>query len=792
MNNNWTLKIEFESDWHVGEGAGQPGHIDRIIRRDPVDGLPYVPAKTITGIWRDGCERVAWGLDRPKCGNWSAWVDTLFGDQPREGEPVATGPRPALLSVRAAYFSDALRQVLKEKPLLAQALTFVKPGIQIERDSGRAKDKHLRFEERVRGGVTLTASVSLDGLEEDQVCTAKALLWAGAQAVERLGGKRRRGSGRCRFRFNEIDKNKALRLLEKDAPKLPDRNSSSPQWDFSAGSVAVDQDWQCLPLILTLKSPVVIPRATVGNVVESLDFVPGGQLLGAISHRLKPLCGDLFAYIARGDLIVSNAYLKVAGERGLPTPLCLFHDKEKGGIDKGEQVYNRLIEQVQDSGSQLKQHRAGYLAWQKESSPGFGKIELQHTTHGTIDDASQRPTSDVGGVFTFQAIPAGTHLRAELRLRTTLAKRLEEKKKDWWKDLSGDVRLGKAKKDDYGHADLYVGDKLEQWQPASDSSTKGYLTAWLLSDLLLFSTETLQPVVTVAGLAEVLSERLGIKLEPCSQGDANVYSRTRRSDGWHQGWGLPRPSYIGLAAGSCFSFKIEGELGEEKLKELAAAGLGERRAEGYGEVAFNHPIVSQPLPANEQESAPTNGKEKDKSPLTDKQESTSIERQEKDKKHLVLNEVEQKLVQNLTRSIWYNDICRLADILAVDESRRERFGWEKQKPTNSQFGAWRQILRRLKNEPKQIEDACGWLKKAIEADKWPEKAVNLLSNKDDVWKWLENEASGQPLFLSVEGADLKQELWLEAVRTVYVAAIRAEQREREKKSEDKSNGQIDH
>ena len=80
------LRIRFTRDWHVGEGAGQPGHIDHIIRRDPLDDLPYLPAKTLTGIWRDACERIAAGLDKGQRGPWTAWLEALFGDQPNDAE----------------------------------------------------------------------------------------------------------------------------------------------------------------------------------------------------------------------------------------------------------------------------------------------------------------------------------------------------------------------------------------------------------------------------------------------------------------------------------------------------------------------------------------------------------------------------------------------------------------------------------------------------------------------------------------------------------------------------------
>lgn len=80
-----TLNIHFLSDWHIGEGSGQPGNIDKLIRRHPQDGLPYVPAKTITGIWRDAGEQIAVALDNGGKNNfWQTWLIKVFGDQPNQ------------------------------------------------------------------------------------------------------------------------------------------------------------------------------------------------------------------------------------------------------------------------------------------------------------------------------------------------------------------------------------------------------------------------------------------------------------------------------------------------------------------------------------------------------------------------------------------------------------------------------------------------------------------------------------------------------------------------------------
>ena len=45
----FTLRVHMLSDWAIGTGEGRVGEVDATVRRDS-DGLPFVPAKTLTGI----------------------------------------------------------------------------------------------------------------------------------------------------------------------------------------------------------------------------------------------------------------------------------------------------------------------------------------------------------------------------------------------------------------------------------------------------------------------------------------------------------------------------------------------------------------------------------------------------------------------------------------------------------------------------------------------------------------------------------------------------------------------
>ncbi len=150
-----------------------------------------------------------------------------------------------------------------------------------------------------------------EGLRE----AVSALLLVGARLVERLGGKRRRGSGRCRLTALSHDADQeVIRWLEnnQNPPAWPDKsaNDSSP----TPGEAAPPSDpWITVPLVLKLTGPLAVSYRTVGNVVETLDYLPGSYLLPHVTTVLRELGLDARATIQRGDLCVLPATLEIDG-----------------------------------------------------------------------------------------------------------------------------------------------------------------------------------------------------------------------------------------------------------------------------------------------------------------------------------------------------------------------------------------------------------------------------------------------------------------------------------------------
>ncbi len=776
------LKIELVSDWHVGSGWAAPGHLDSLVARDEA-GLPFIPAKTIVGIWRDACELVARGLDNGSSGAWSNLVDLVFGSQPGALDQGPTEyhkdptnkPIPAALELQPARLPQRLRELLSRDARLLAALTFTKPGVKIDPVTGQAEEDFLRFEEMCRGGISLSTDCVLDVPEEIQPF-AEALLFAGAALAHRLGGKRRRGPGRCRFALCHADGrpitlNEIEDRLQTNPPTGAQRPASPANQGEPLPSSLSSDSWLCVDLRLVLQTPVLVPHRTVGNVVETLDFVPGYYLLPHVTRTLGALGVDPSNAIAAGDIRVLNGYVEINGQRGLPAPHAVHMVKDTKGYrsrELGASLRNRLHQS--DGAAQLKPVRAGYVGWEGNAFLGYRRPSILVRTHSTIDDQAQRPTTEVGGVYSYEAISPTDDdgpvvLRSRLLIRRGIAEQLTKRDSQWWTRLNGPVRLGRSKKDDYGLAILTTAEPREPKAspPGTQQST---LYVWLVSDALLRSDDLrVRPDIEL--LQRELERLLGVTL--AAQG---VYAQQRRFESWNTRWGLPRPSLVTLAAGSCFAFTVSGNLAPNAIASAEIEGVGERKAEGFGEIRLNHPALTQPPSQWHVRRGPETAPRAEPELLTKEDEGYDYAR----------------LIE---REAWKRIIARRAlEQAAKKNKRQEDLGWtlnEGSKPPITQIMAFRQQVAQLRSK----EDAnvvLEWFARLEESrnrrPKWEETAAlrrckELLEKTDKVWASLGLDQPGELPRITEDAETLRDELWAYAVRCLVDAYARAHKRDAE-------------
>jgi CRISPR-associated protein Csx10 len=778
------LRLDMKSDWHVGTGSGIPGSIDALLARDS-DGFPCVPAKTVIGIWRDALELLTLGLDEGAQDNkvWQRWVDVIFGSQPSVSRFSTESPRPSILSLKPARLDENLRRAIGEDEQLRQVLTFLKPNTAIDFDSGAAKSKSLRFTEMGRIGTVLETEFKLDFdiFENDSPHPKElieALLVGSAALVERIGGNRRRGAGKCELHIEGL---MPTDVAVKTIRRLGTDNSLNgfPNYRQRATTVVVKSasgnNWKRMCYSLELETPVAIVTNTFGNVSETLDFIPGTYLLPHLTKHLRGVA----QYVASGDFQVSPATIDINGMRGLPVPRVFLQEKlNETNVCNG---LNETEESLQKK-PQLKPLRQGFVSL-KNGNFTYANTPKVLLMHNTIEDRVQRPTANVVGVFSRQAIKAGTILRGELRFKGEVESLVQSAE-----NSESSVRLGTSKKDDYGLATL----RLQAIEPDSSNPqiTDARMFVYFESDVLL-RNENLRQTSFADCLRVQLEDWVG--KNTLEEQPEQSLIHLRRIESWHEGWGLPRPTLTPMAAGSVVTFKIKGNINPTTLKNIERRGIGERRAEGYGRIRFNPSLLTDEIKWNisEQSSKPVT--EPDANALAKLRETGSL------KEFLFV----------IGLAAWRDELAKGVLKLATDKDQRQRiFGFEISErdgkrnsiPSLSQIGGLRSAISRLLLDGSNKSLLIGWLdhlastenRRKIwdsEKDGYVKKLARikeLISDENKVWLILcETKLHGQNVWCTpkelVQNSDrLRQQLWVEAIKSLFDACVRAHKRELER------------
>jgi CRISPR-associated protein Csx10 len=588
------LTVRTVSDWHVGAGTGVPGAIDAQLRRDG-DGVPYLPGTTLTGVLRDACRTVARALDNGMPGPWLRWHRLIFGDTPdRDGPSAGRRLRPAALAIGPARIDFPLRAVICQDPALVRATTFVKPGVCIDRATGRAEDDMLRFVEMARAGLPLQAQATLELPDDPDAATAvTALLVLGAAWCDRIGGDRRRGAGQMALTWDGHRAPTWAHWLRDSGwspqPPIPRTPARAP----SMLVTGLGGGWITVPLVITTEQPIRVPRQATGNLIRGHDHVPGRVLLPWLSQCFG--ADKVRAAVAAEALTARHAHLEIAGERSVPAPFVLararYPERQPDGTET-TWVYNTL-RQRPPAAVPAKQVRGSWTLPRPLGDDGLllATMALEQRSHNAVNRATQRPDSETG-LYTVEVIPAGRQLRTEILLAASVAAEIETRLGPrWWTVLDGPARLGARRRGEYGAVRAQAGEPRTA-EPATDPpQPDAVLELWVVADLVVRSRRlrlSADPLDVCAALrAQLDGGGLELRVEPGS------VARTQRRDSWQSAWQLPRDSVIGLAAGSVLRIRVvSGVIDASAWADLLRRGLGERRAEGFGEVLVDAPLLA--------------------------------------------------------------------------------------------------------------------------------------------------------------------------------------------------------
>jgi CRISPR/Cas system CSM-associated protein Csm3 (group 7 of RAMP superfamily) len=567
------IKFELLSWWHTGSGMGRGGDADSIVIRDP-DGLPYLPGKTIKGLLRDAVQLAA-DFNHFEAGGQ---METLFGPSPRSENEEASSPEtsgnhppPGELHFESAYISKELAQWIcasGEHRRAALYETIASTALE----SGVAKEKTLRVTE-VSPPMILKAIIT--GPDRDDWVK---LLKHCAPLIHAIGAHRHRGLGRCQV------------SIEDSGAKAADTQKEEKTETITSALLAPSDN--SVLLEITLLNDVIFSEtgATLGGH-DSLDYIPGSALLGAVVARVG-FNANLFL---SGRIRFRDGLPIWQNKICWPVPLHCHYEKLNGvtgkpinGLtDTTKEAHNRAT-----AGNQAQQLRNGYLAIE-DNNPKAAHIQIagEYRLKTARDRAAfGRPREQ--HLFAYDTIPAGSRFLASIQWDSKDAEAATHVE-GWMQTLNGtEIRLGRCKGAEFGRARIRIvkipKPEMQQLNDGLTSNEKGSpphpLHFYLVSDLALTKNGAPSLIPTPKDFG--LNDKEWDFVLPLS------FVRTRRYSPWVAFHHTRITERQVICRGSVITFaRNDGKRANNTeltdVKNHLTEGIGEYRHEGLGWVLLN-------------------------------------------------------------------------------------------------------------------------------------------------------------------------------------------------------------
>lgn len=628
--------IEFKSDYHIGAGHGLGLQVDSALLRDP-DKVPVIRGTVLAGLLRDSLANLS-SLKplHPFTSNVSL-LDTIFGTTARKKRWRISSARPAHLTEPRKPSTD-----WRAGETAAQITTRVR----VNPRTRRAEENKLFTREEGDGSLHFRfIAECMD--ESDEAWREAEWLMAAARLLRNLGAGKRRGYGECEIHL--VDRSQENELLQRLEQRLKDDQGTSvvataqrPDVEPLALPAEPGQHTYRLQVLMRLDEPLLVARrAEAGNQFETLDTIPGFTLRGALAWRIAQRLGarlEDHSSIAYQNFV--NLFFHDAVRFSVLTPVEMRKDDRKSDYsaivaprdlftcelhpgyakpsgDEGHGVWSLLQDGAPkecpicaqpdlDSGRQASSVKletlGGFISLVKGAPRSKCKSKQTVEMHIRIDPKSGRVRT--GDLFGYVALEPGQYFLGEITCSDEHVWHALQTMADLHPNGAvNELTLGKAGQRGYGKVSAVFPPQTTSYRHFSSLqkrvSRTEQVTLLLLSDAIVpdpwgrfwrgFDAAWLKRELKLPAGADVVID--------CNQdGEILAFSATRAVDAFNAKLGLPRARDIAIVAGSSVRLTFTGIALPELLlllKTAEAQGIGLRRDEGFGRVAFNHPIYRQ-------------------------------------------------------------------------------------------------------------------------------------------------------------------------------------------------------
>jgi len=629
MSLKLTFQIKMESDYHVGAGHGLGTEVDSALLRD-ADGVPVLRGTILNGLLRDGLWRL---LQQKQMQRWRRCQESgKSGEEQRYCGQYDPGKHPELCPICRLFGTPRTMKrwrIGSARPEGQKWLTGTsyKPEetvrqrvvrVRVNPRTRRAAPRQL-FSQEHGGRLKFTFTATCPTADEAALDEA-ALLVAAARFVRQLGRSRRRGQGECLISLIAVEgaalgDNSQETLLQRfedhwlnGEPQALAEPKRDPL-DRGRNEPAKGSPIRLRVLARADEPLLIAQRASAGNQFKSQPAITGKTLRGALAAHAAD-CFDLkdettydtfIALFLRDDVRFPTLYPLFRGKKGqfypaVPVPRDGFACKVYRGhpIQWGTQQEDR-VEKCGECKNPVKGVREEFVSLRKkpESKPEHFRPEMRSEMHIRIKPQTGRV--EEGQLFDYVALDAGQYFTGELVCADEDAWELLQEFTGLAEEKPIQLRMGKGTRRGYGQVTLWL-DRLDE----------GKTSAWVQQPLEKRVNEDMEKLtltlLTDAVVAdswgrfatgfenEWLKRELGFEVTVMEGRD---FAATKVVDGFNTQLRLTRWRDVALAAGSSVRLQLAEPLTVElrkKLIEVERDGIGLRRNEGYGRVAFDHPV----------------------------------------------------------------------------------------------------------------------------------------------------------------------------------------------------------
>lgn len=535
------IRIELLSDLCTYSGETYNSLVDMDVIYDEY-GIPYIPAKRIKGCIREAA------LEMQELGVISAEeYHRLFG---REGNQKST------FWLSNAYIKD-YKQILSDlqkfqvKELVTpqnvlEQYTSMRTQTAVNLENGVADKTSLRTMRVVNKGLVFEAECAVK--EEDKKNFKNA-----ASLVKHMGVSRTRGLGLVCMTVDEKSEEKKWRGKREALLALKEQLGEHNRMEYQ----------------IHLNSAMICKSAQ-GNQAVTQDYIAGSKVLGLLASKMGD---ERYRNLMKNEgFQVSNAYIMSESKRCIPARISLQKIKDQSYKEDGTITLKDAVGGTVRTKEQMTAAGADYMDSENRICEVTTEISYHHQRPKNKAIGKATGLDDGSSFYQLGAICAdqtfGGYIYADKESAETILDTLAERK---------EIRMGYGKSSEFGAIDLNI-TNIRTPEVHSEQVNDAVVT--LASDVILYNENGMLTTDT-----ETLKEYLEDIVNIADLEIRRPFLRYETIGGYNTTWKCRKPIFHALGKGSVFV--LHSDQGFD-LDLLNRQFIGERVAEGYGELYAEH------------------------------------------------------------------------------------------------------------------------------------------------------------------------------------------------------------